>query len=311
MLRFVAVGARATFSGLGELPGVGLALALVLLVGVPLAYSQLGRDGFRRFGAAPIALLVGAAVFFLIASFGRAGPVYVGGGGPEYARESRYVYISAAMAVPALAFAANAVGRRWRALGAVVLLLPILGVPGNLHAFNDFREGRRLPNSARSQLLLAPRLPMAAQLPRSTEPSAFLAPGVTLGWLIEGVHSHRVPAPPPTTPQDRATLTLQLALVLTSSTHAPPCSTVAGPVRRVLQSGESVTFETRQPVSVRYRTPKGTWSRSVTRSAGDVGGRTIGDAIVARLEAKSLTLVARAGPLPLRIVAPTGTHICG
>jgi hypothetical protein len=72
-----------------------------------------------------------------------------------------------------------------------------------------------------------------------------------------------------------------------------------------------VTFETRQRVSVQFRTPGGTWSRAVTWSAGDIGGPTIGDAIVARLEATSLTLIARAGPLPLRIVAPTGTPICG
>jgi hypothetical protein len=296
VIRFVAVGLRATFGGLGQLPGVGLALALALLVGLPIAYTQLGRDKFRQRAAAPIALLIGAIVSLFISGTGRAGHgLYSRAGGPEYARQGRYVYLAAAMVLPALAFASNALLRRWRAIGVILLVLPILGLPGNLHKFNDFRTTYQQLASVREKILIAPRIPLAGHLPRSVQPDAFYAPGLTLGWLIDGVHSGRVPAPQSATSQDVATVTLQLALMQTTDSQDAPCSAHAAAVERVLQKGQSITVETRT-VKVVYRPPEGAPSRPVV-----FGSRFAG----------SVTLIALAGPLPLRITTAPGIVICG
>jgi hypothetical protein len=297
VIRFVAVGLRATFAGLGQVPGIGLALALVLLVGLAIAYTQLGRDAFRQRAAAPIALLIGAVVSLLISGIGRAGHALLfGTGGPEYARQGRYVYLSAAMALPALAFASNALFRRWRAVGAVLLVLPILGVPGNLQKFNDFRTTYQQLASVRERILIAPRIPLAGELPPSVQPDGFDAPGLTLGWLIDGVHSGRVPPPQSATPQDVATVTLQLALTRLTDVRGAPCSAPAAAVERVLQKGQSVTVKAKT-VKVVYTPPEGAPSRPVVF-------RPI-------LGASSLTLLALAGPLPLRITTAAGIVMCG
>ena len=297
VIRFVAVGLRATFGGLGQLPGVGLALALVLLVGLPIAFTQLGRDAFRKRAAAPIALLIGAVVSLFISGTGRAGhALLIGSGGPEYARQGRYVYLAAAMVLPALAFASNALLRRWRTLGVILLVLPLLGVPGNLQKFNDFRRSYKQLAGVREKILIAPRIPLAGQLPRSVQPDGFDAPGLTLGWLIDGVRSGRVPAPRSATAQDVATVTLQLALTRTAGAQDAPCSAHAGAVERVLQKGQSVTVKART-VKVVYAPPEGAPSRPVAYRSS--------------LGAPSLRLVALAGPLPLRITTAPGIVMCG
>ncbi len=299
IVRFIAVGLRAAFSGLGQLPGVGLALALVLLVGLPMAFVQLGRDSFRRRAAVPVALLCGAVVFLATIATGRAGHLtFFFNGGPEYAREGRYVYLVAAMALPAIALAADAIIRRWRVLAAIVLILPIIGLPGNLHEFVDFRHSYKALAGVRERILIAPRVPLAAQLPRSVEPDHFNAPGLTLGWLIDGVRSGRVPAPRSATRGDVATVTLKLALTTSTDARVDPCIALRGPTERVLQKGESITLA-RGTATVVYLPPGGVPSRPVAFSDPFKGSA-------------SVTLVASAGPLRLRVTpTPSNNRLCG
>jgi hypothetical protein len=116
--RFVALGVQATFGGLGPLPGIGVALAAILVVGSVLGARGAGAALRDRF-AEPLALLAGAAIFLVITGYGRAGKLFFNpGGGPENARASRYVYLVAAMVLPALAVAADSIIRRWRLLTA-------------------------------------------------------------------------------------------------------------------------------------------------------------------------------------------------
>jgi hypothetical protein len=297
VVRFVAVGVRAAFAGLGEVPGVGLVLALVLLAGLSLAFMQAGRDEFRRRAAAPIALLGGAIFFLTIAGTGRAGhfTVPLGVSGPEYAREGRYVHLVAAMLLPALALAADAMLRRWRAVGAVVLVLPLLGVPGNVQKFFDFRRDYKALDSVRERILLAPRVPLAAELPRSIAPEGFYAPGLTLGWLIDGIDSGRVPLPRSREPAEVATETLRLALVRLKSRPAASCAPETNPLVRVFNKGQSITLKTASATVV-YLPPASAPSRPITYR---------------RIEpSPSLTLLALAGPLRLRISTDSAVMSC-
>ena len=207
MARFVVVGLRAAFAGIGRLPGSGLALVVVIIVGSVLARARLGPL-FRHRAALPLALLAGAPILLAIIATGRAGerPFGLSGGGPEYARQGRYVYLVAAMILPAFAFAANAIVRRWRFVGLANALLPLLGLPANVRAAGLQRATSWRHGTA--EILLPPRVP-CRRTPRSAQPQPFFAPGVTLGWLLDGVRSGRVPEPGPTTPDAVATTTLK------------------------------------------------------------------------------------------------------
>jgi hypothetical protein len=291
--RFVAVGVRAAFSGLGQIPGVGLALAATLVVGLVVGRA-FGRSTRIR-ASEPLALLAGAVIFLVSTAFGRAGTlIFIPGGGPENARASRYVYLVVAMGLPALALATDFLIRRWRRLAPFLLLLPLLGLVGNVQKLADFHHDRPSSAGTRRTLLNAPHLALASSLPRSVEPDEFHAPGVTLGWLIDGVRSGRVPAPPATPKIDLATETLKLAL-RPSPEPRRKCVDVGRPTARVLQKGEGFSVS-RGTVSVVYVPATGPASRPVKFNRTLVG---------------SLNLEASVGPLRLVLnPSPATNQLC-
>jgi hypothetical protein len=136
VVRFVATGIGATFDALGQLPGAGIALGILLVVGLLVAWRGLGRAELRRQAAVPGAMLVGVPVFFVIAGIGRISVWGIG-----FAREGRYLHVAAALSLPALAVAADAVARRWRVAIPLVVVLLVVGIPGNVEALADFRLG--------------------------------------------------------------------------------------------------------------------------------------------------------------------------
>jgi hypothetical protein len=122
--RWFTTGVRTSFEAMGHYAGVGVALAVLLVVGLVLAWSRLNRQELRTQAAAPAALLVTAFVFVFSTGWER---VLVHG--VSDATESRYLYDFAALALPALAVAANALVSRWRILIPVVLGLLVVGTP--------------------------------------------------------------------------------------------------------------------------------------------------------------------------------------
>ena len=146
--RFVTIGIGAAFDSMGQLPGVGIALGVLLAVGLVLAWSGVDRANVRSRAAAPVALLAGGIVFLVTSGLGRATSF-----GPDFARSSRYVYFVAALVLPALAVAAEAVGQRWRILAPVVVVLLLIGIPGNLDVLADYqplRQANPLPSLTQS-----------------------------------------------------------------------------------------------------------------------------------------------------------------
>src|SRR2546429_202207 len=125
LARFVRVGVGAAFDAMGQVPGVGLLLGILLIVGLVLAWRPLDYRQLRARAAAPGALLVGAVVFLLFSGAGRASLL-----GPEFARASRYLHVVTAMALPALAAAAAPVPRRRRPLAPLAPVGPPSAIPG-------------------------------------------------------------------------------------------------------------------------------------------------------------------------------------
>ncbi|MFL6241779.1 MAG: hypothetical protein ACJ73V_01985 [Acidimicrobiia bacterium] len=211
LLRFVANGAEAAFDGIGQVRGVGLALAVV--VGIGLTLLWLPRPyGARRLpdAVAPTALLIGALVFLVMSGLGRAGSA----AGPDAARTSRYVYVTAALALPAVALTADAVARRWRWAGPIVLVLLIIGVPGNVKAFVDARDRDEAAHQQMRRLVLSlPRVPGAKEVPGWVHPDwGGPAWPITMNWLRDGVASGRIPDPGPIDPGTEADLERRLKL---------------------------------------------------------------------------------------------------
>jgi hypothetical protein len=134
VLEWTWIGSKAAFDGLGQVEGAGIALAVVLVVGLALTCGRTDVAELRRRGAVPAGLLVGAVTFLVITGIGRGSDFF----GVGLAGSGRYVHVVAALMLPALALAADALVRRWRAALPVVLVLLVIGIPGNIEAAADF-----------------------------------------------------------------------------------------------------------------------------------------------------------------------------
>jgi hypothetical protein len=211
LLRFVIIGFGAAFRAMGQLPGVGVALGALLVLGLVLAWVPLRGPALRRRAAMPGALLVGAFVFLLVTGSGRA----TAPGGPDVARLSRYIHLVAALSLPAIAVAADAVVRRWRLLAPAVLALLLIGIPGNVRSLLDERRGEAADfRDLRVLMLSFPRVSTENEIPGWVRPLPTLhnhVNAVTLGWLRDGVADGRIPRPPPISAETRAGIEKQLA----------------------------------------------------------------------------------------------------
>jgi hypothetical protein len=237
LARFVRVGVAAAFDAMGQLPGIGLLLGILLIVGLVLAWGPLDHVQRRARAAAPGALLAGAFVFLLFSGLGRASLL-----GPEFARASRYQHVITAMALPALAVAADAVARRWRVVAPVVLLLLLVGIPGNIRQLADYADvQKQAQRSYRHMILSVPRAPIAKRVPRAVRPDASLpdTAKITIGWLLDGVESGRLPDPGAITAKEAADNTFRLSLEQSNMpVTLSSCRPLTKQVTRQLDRGE-------------------------------------------------------------------------
>jgi hypothetical protein len=93
-----------------------------------------------------------------------------------------------------------------------MLVLLTVGVVGNVGEFIDQHDrDRAFHPSYRETMLAMPHLPLARDVPRALRPEPLLGKGVTVGWLLAGADSGRIPRPA-ITPVVELTATLHLAL---------------------------------------------------------------------------------------------------
>ncbi len=192
VLRFTASGIGATFDALGQLPGVGLVLGIMLIVGLAVTWAPLDVTCLRRQAAVPAALLVGAGGFYVITGTGRAGGeagVHFGNVG---APQSRWVYVAAALLVPAMAVALEGIAQRWRGCLPLVVAVLVVGVPGNIRTLMDhMHHTASLQRGMQELIETAASSPQSASAPAWVQPLV-LAPWVTTGWLVAGARSGRI-----------------------------------------------------------------------------------------------------------------------
>jgi hypothetical protein len=176
--RFVADGIGGTFRALGHYAPIGILLAAILVGGLGLACRTEGTRHLVRRAAPALALLAGSAVLLTISGWGRWQL------GPAYAAQSRYLYLAAAMMLPALGVAIESLGVLWRPAVPGALLVLLIGVPGNIAQFGASPDGDQ--QVAQRQLILSlPRSPLAEQVPPAVRPDPTNSHFVTIGWLLQ------------------------------------------------------------------------------------------------------------------------------
>jgi hypothetical protein len=187
---FVKNGYSRALGDVGHFEHFAWLLVALLVAGGLLAYRQ--RRGSPAFAqlAVPAALVVGSAGFLATTAVSRASF------GPAYAGTSRYVSLTAAMLLPALAVAGDAVARTWRYLIPLAMALLLVGLPAGLGRVADAqRKVNPLFVRTRLTILSVGRDPLALTTPRLLRPEQLTAHDVTVGWLLQGIRDHRIPLP--------------------------------------------------------------------------------------------------------------------
>ena len=239
LARFAVYGVAYTFSSLGSSPIVGSLLVVLLIVGILVSLRSSGSEELRSRYAAPYSLLIGAVAFMVITGSGRAD--FSLPSGDTYA-SSRYIYIVAAMLMPGIAVAASQVILRWSKTWLFVVIILVLGIPGNialLHRHNHLHE----LDGYRQFILSIPRLPVSSRLPRSVLPDPYYDDSITMGWLLDGVQSGRIPAPsPPPTQAQIGYWTLRLAWQPGRPATSGTCKSLPLPASIHVESGTRMTI---------------------------------------------------------------------
>jgi hypothetical protein len=228
-------GGAGVFGALGQIPGVGWAVGLILVCGIGLVLRARGAAVLRERLSMPAALLIGAIAFLVIAGYDR------GAVGASFARSSRYLHMLAALAIPAIAVAIDAIVDRSKLFGSIALAALLVGIPGNLAYARD-RAHRDEPRAeATRQLMLSiPRMALARRVPRELRPEPNLSSQVTVGWLLDGVASGRLPTTPPPSPTKALANRLRLSLMELDRSSDYPCRALSSPTVVKLEKGAEV-----------------------------------------------------------------------
>ncbi len=250
MIKFVWVGIQAAFGGMGQLPGVGILLVVLLVVGLAVAFRSRGegRPLFADGRAAPVALMVGALLFMFMTATARAGQggllVLLKTAGPDRARESRYIYLIGAMCLPAIGLAAEVLIRRRKLFAVPVVALLLVGLPANVNQLSDYSPRYATPPRTRYVILSLGRLPLARQLRNMHVPypdNRLSVEGLTMNWLIASVG--RIPDPGPIPPGVGAGEVLEFLVQSSIPSPGLRCVPLTKPLLYVIGRGRTFTVE--------------------------------------------------------------------
>jgi hypothetical protein len=224
-----------TFVGISQVPLVGIGVIVVTVAGLVLAWRHLGSDEVRRRAAGPVGLLVGAVVFVGLTAWSRATL------GPVFAEQSRYMHIIAALVLPAIAVAADAIARRWSVAIPIVLVLLLVGIPGNvLVSWHQEGKGRGERSDRAVYLAFAP-IAEAEGADDYVRPDPRSAAPLTLGWLRDGIADGRVPVPDDIPSGVAAEARLRLSLQLSQiGWPVTACEPIERRDRLHLEQGQAV-----------------------------------------------------------------------
>ena len=292
ILDWSVTGAAGLFDAFGQVHAAGWVIGVILIGGLVLAVRDRGGAAIRERLSLPVALLIGAAAFLVIAGYDR------GGLGASFARSSRYLHVLGALVIPSIGVAIDALLRRSRVLGGVALAGIVVGVPGNVaHVADLARRQERRADVTRQMLLSIPRTALAHEVPRSLRPEPNLSSQVTVGWLLDGVASGRIPRARPAGRVNAETNRLRLSLMELDRPSRYPCRVFSSPTVVRLDKGGSVGLG-RGTVLV------------VLLSPGPGHSAPVGFGRALLNPAPEHTLVAVEGPLVLRFIPGRFSELC-
>lgn len=281
---WVTHGQTQAFKALTGGTGVAVALAAVVAAGLVVAVVTAARAprpvGDGRLGAVvatgrawlapvigPVSLFGASVVFIALAAQARwiAGPTAAGA--------SRYLYVDVVLTLPLVALALQALIDRWRPL-AVLVLVVLVGVPGNIGAFDDPPFGPAHHEHQEALIRNAVRSPFAATAPDHLrpDPDVFNSEGLNMGFLRGAVGASKLrlptgPIPPPIADELAVRLTLSQER---DTAPVGPCRNQ--PVTRFRPArGDRFTFA--EDLVIRVRRPDGSLGTPVTYRVGD--GQTV------------------------------------
>jgi hypothetical protein len=286
---FVRTGFVRSFEVIGPAAAFGWVVALLLAGGLAVAARNRRGSGRLEELAVPLALLVGACGLLAVTAVNRASF------GADWARQSRYVSLVAAMTLPALAVAADAIARRWRAALPFAIALFVVGIPANLHDATSAQGAlNERDRATRETMLSLPTLALAHAVPPSVQPDPATAGPVTIGWLRAAAARHRLPEPPPASAALRASDEFRLSFGrLTGSDRATTgCAQSDGAV--VLDFHRGDRFEV---------FGNGVWAQPVASPL-------IGPRLLVTDDA-AIEVLRDTGPVLFVSVLPGGFRVCG
>jgi hypothetical protein len=242
-LAWVVDGLDGSLRAISAYRPLAVVFALVLVVGMVLAWSPWDREGLaeaRARLAAPTALLAGVVLFFAITTWGR-----YRGGASNVIVSSRYLHVAAALALPALAVGADALARRWKPQLPVLVVLLLVPIPANLSGFEPRYFGETYNDHRLRVLTTAPRFDWARDVPRDVEPlpDGYAGTGLDIGFLLDAMDDGKLqPSSIPLTPATENEFRIRLGIRQMRSAGGYPgdCKLRTIPYDSELEAGDVV-----------------------------------------------------------------------
>jgi hypothetical protein len=243
IVTFVREAFASVFDGLGQAPGIGVVLGLVVVVGVPLALMRQTWSEFRRFDGPTVGLALAAVSFVVTTGYARALDT-AGTGFHTDASATRYVHIVAALLLPTVALAASAFVDRWPLVLPVAVALFLVGLPQNVASLRA--TGGEVATLGDPDLVLTmARLPLARDVPRDLSPGDAGGLSFSIGWLLDGVASGRVPELAHANPQATAAAELMLSVYQTNDPPGGTCADIRSGDRLQVRHGDVIKINGR------------------------------------------------------------------
>lgn len=198
---------------------------MVIGCGVGLVLWWRSGGGARRAELAPVlGSLVALAAVVAITTLGRA-DIGIG-----LAEEGRYTHVLYALAVPATGLAVLGAQRRHLGAGAALMVALLVGLPGNIAAF-DHRDLQRRLGEGRPELVAAiVQHPEAAAAPGDLRPLPTFGFGMTMDWLRAAERDGRLPDWEQANPMLADEAQFRLSFVQREGSIVAPCRELVGPM---------------------------------------------------------------------------------
>ncbi|MBI2706130.1 MAG: hypothetical protein HYX32_12685 [Actinobacteria bacterium] len=214
--------------GLGQSPIAAVALAVLLIAGLVLAWAPLNRAERRKQASVPLALMLSSVPLMVMIGLQRADLNLVFKLPTDTSRSSRYLAMGAALLLPALGVAADAVIRRWRYATPVVMLPFLVGVPGNISALSAANSATYFNPKAyerqRAFLVGVANSPLAEEVSGDVHPNPneLMMADLDVRFILRARDEGKLPEPLPLSKNEQDLIAVRLSMSQSLADDAVP-----------------------------------------------------------------------------------------